>query len=222
MAQQCSMLTFTGRLGDLSGFRRNNKYYFRKRPEGIHHTANMKRSAQRFGRASRMGALIRKAFSINGDGGYINRFTKALIPSGGMDVDKLVGLQFNKARRTYSHFSQSPQLRGNGVLHIPAQTFPKGIKSLQIELIAIRVDMQTREVSGRATSSICIDTSQAFEGADLAVSVPGTGTLLIALSVNNSAEVIAVKETQVVCEWPISGVDIPVDVTTVPLLVLLE
>jgi len=222
MAQQCSMLTFTGRLGKLTGFKRNNKYYFRKRPDGIHHTPNMQRAARRFGRASRMGALIRKAFCIAGDGGYINRFTKALIPSGGTDVKKLVGLQFNKARRTYAHFSKLPQLRDNGVLHIPAQTFPKGLKHIKITMIAVRVNLQTREVLGRDTCTLSIDTSQQFDGADLSVCVPGTGTLLIALSVNNSAEVIAVKETQVVCEWGLTNVDIPDHITAAPLLVLLE
>lgn len=222
MARQTSMLTFTGRLGKLSGFRRNGKYYVRERPNGIHHTSNMKRAAQRFGRASRTGAFIRKALEVNGDGGHVNRITRALIPSGGCDLNQLAGVQFNQSQRTYSHFSTLPVLRDNGVLHIPPQVFPQR-GYLEIKLIVVRVDLQTRKVLGRNTAVINIDTSQKFSGAELCADVPGTGTLIIALSVNNSAEIIAVENTQVAFESsPIASISIPGHVTTTQLIVLLE
>jgi hypothetical protein len=222
MARQTSMLTFTGRLGQLSGFRRNGKHYFRNRPDGIHHTPNMKRAAQRFGQASRTGAFIRKALGISGDGGHVNRFTKLLIPSAGVDLDTLIGLQFNKSKKISSHFFKLPVLRSNGVLFIPAQTFPKGTRHLAIKLIAVRIDLQTRKVIGSHTAVINIDTSQQFDGAELCASVQGTGTLITALCVNDSAAIIAVKETQAVCKRPVELHAIYDNVPAMPLIVLLE
>ncbi|RFM33805.1 hypothetical protein [Chitinophaga silvisoli] len=222
MAKQTSILTFTGRLGPLTGFKRNGKHYFRNRPDGIRHTPNMKRAAQRFGQASRTGAFIRKALGIKGDGGHVNRFTKLLIPSAGVDLHPLTGLQFNKSKPTSSHFSKLPVLGKDGRLYIPAQAFPKGIRHVAIKLIAVRIDLQTRQVIGSNTAVINIDTSQKFEGAELCASVPGTGTLITALSVNDSAAIIAVKETQAVSIRPVEPHFIHVNVPAVPFIVLLE
>ncbi|RFM34659.1 hypothetical protein [Chitinophaga silvisoli] len=222
MAKQTSILTFTGRLGELTGFRRNGKHYFRNRPDGIRHTPNMKRAAQRFGQASRTGAFIRKALGIRGDGGHVNRVTRLLIPSAGVDLNTLIGLQFNKSKRTSSHFSKLPVPGNNGVLRIPAQAFPKGIRHLSIKLIAVRIDLQSRKVIGSNTAEINIDTSQKFEGAELCACVPGTGTLITTLCVNDSAVVIAVEETQAVCRRPVESCYVYDNVPAMPLIVLLE
>lgn len=209
MAQQTSILTFTGRLGKVSGFRRNQQHYLRSRPDSIHHTPNMKRSAFRFGRASSMGAFIRKSFNIAGDGGHVNRITKALIPAAGEDVSKLTGICFNNAKKTDAYFSTPPLLRKNGVMHIPAQTFPKGVQKLEIKLIAVRIDVQSRKILSKETKTLCIDTAIQFNGADLCLDVSGPGTLMIALSVNNSAEILEIKEIQIVVELPVVFIHTP-------------
>lgn len=140
------MLTFTGRLGKMSGFRRKGKHYVRSKPESIRQTGNMKRSAYRFGKASSTGAFIRKSLGIMGDGAHVNRITKALIPSGGMDVSKLTGVCFNKAKRTDAYFRASPVLRKNGAIHIPAQRFAQNVPHLEVLLIAVRIDVTTRKL----------------------------------------------------------------------------
>jgi len=67
MAKQTSLFTYTGRLGKLSGFKRKGTHFVRTQPDGIHQTANTKKSASRFGKASSTGAFIRRSLNIVGE-----------------------------------------------------------------------------------------------------------------------------------------------------------
>lgn len=194
MAKQTSLFTYTGRLGKLSGFKRKGTHFVRTRPDGIHQTANTKKSASRFGKASSTGAFIRRSLNMVGDGGHVNRITTALIPSAGEDLNSLIGVCFNIVKRTNAYFTQPPVLLGNGDIHIPAQKFPKETYQLEVQLVAVCIQVQSRKLLYRKIISHNIDTSLQFNGLDLSLYLPETGTLIMALSVNSSTEIISVKE----------------------------
>ncbi|QEH42433.1 hypothetical protein [Chitinophaga sp. XS-30] len=63
MAKQTSFFTFTGKAGNMIGYYRDGKHYFRGMPETVRQTTATRRAAQRFGAASSKGRLIRSAFA---------------------------------------------------------------------------------------------------------------------------------------------------------------
>ncbi len=83
MAKQISLITFTGKLGNLIGYERGGKYFLRSMPEIVRQTTATRRAAQRFGIASRKAALIRSAFydelDIHCDSSHVNRLNRILI-----------------------------------------------------------------------------------------------------------------------------------------------
>ncbi|MCW3464417.1 hypothetical protein [Chitinophaga nivalis] len=128
MAKQVSIITFTGRLGNLIGYSRNGQHFLRSMPAIVRQTAATRRAAQRFGMASKKAALIRSAFSgklnVCGDSGHINRLTSALIPSAGKDISSITGFRFNRHMGTDSLLTSAPKLSRSGILHIPPQVIP--------------------------------------------------------------------------------------------------
>jgi hypothetical protein len=188
MAKQHSLITFTGRLGDLIGYERNGKYYLRRMPEIVRQTGATCRAAKRFGIASRKAGLIRHAFyndlDIPCDSGHINRLNKAFITAAGNNA-AITGFRFNQHTGIDRFFAVTPCLSGDGILHIPPQALAqyKGITALEVKVIAKRIDFLTRQTTGTETALMMIDPCQPFAGADLAVDVPGTGTLVITLQV---------------------------------------
>src|SRR5262245_40815079 len=119
MAKQTSILTFTGKLGNLVGYRRNGKHCLRSMPVNVRQTAATRHAAQRFGMASKKGALIRNAFTsildVRCDSSHINRLTSTLIPSAGKDTTSLTGFRFNRQTGTDSFFALAPRLSPNGI-----------------------------------------------------------------------------------------------------------
>ncbi|HJT75517.1 MAG TPA: hypothetical protein VJ720_15880 [Chitinophaga sp.] len=215
MATQNSIISFTGRLGNMIGYRRNGKLCLRSRPITVGQTMRTKRASQRFGMASKNAAFIRKPFygylDIRPDGRHCNRLTTALIPSGGIDISSITGFRFNQETGTDRFFAQPPRLSADGILHIPPQTLPafKDITALEVKMIAIRINFTTQQVVGTESATLIIDASEPFNGAAVTVDVPGTGTLIVTLQVrgmkNNipsgnrkyfAADIIAVQPSQ--------------------------
>ena len=186
MAKQTSLLTFTGKLGDLIGYHRNGHYFIRSMPQSVRQTTATRRAARRFGEASKTGRLVRHAFSasldVPCDGGHVNRLNKMLIAAG---KDNLAGFRFNRHASTGFFFAVTPTVSKNGTLHIAAQQLPllKGIHALELKVIAARIDFAQRRVTGTDAAVIYIDPRKVFEGAALPVNVPGNGTLVITLQV---------------------------------------
>ena len=186
MAKQTSLLTFTGKLGDLIGYHRNGHYFIRSMPQSVRQTTATRRAARRFGEASKTGRLVRHAFSASLDvpceGGHVNRLNKMLIAAG---KDNLAGFRFNRHASTGFFFAVTPTVSKNGTLHIPAQQLPllKDIPQLEVKVMAARIRFAQRRITGMDTAVMYIDPRQPFEGASLPMEVPGEGTLVVALQV---------------------------------------
>jgi hypothetical protein len=214
MGRQHSIITFTGRLGNLIGYERNGKYFLRSMPEIVRQTSATRRAAKRFGMASRKGALIRNAFyddlDIRGDSGHINRLNKLLIAAAGNNA-AITGFRFNQYAGIDRFFTVAPKLFRDGILHIPPQAIAqhKNIATLEVKVIAAHIDFTTREVTDMETVIMMIDARETFAGAKIPLNVSGKGILVVTLQVRGmnedvpscnrqylAADIIAVKEQQ--------------------------
>ncbi|MGO4292136.1 hypothetical protein [Chitinophaga sp. RAB17] len=188
MAKQMSIISFTGKLGPLIGYKRNGKYFLRSMPESVQQTAATRRASRRFGIASRKGAFIRKAFysnlDIHCDGGHINRLNRLLIAAGDHHA-AITGFRFNQHTGVDRFFPVAPRLLSNGVLNIPAQTIDgyKGITALEVKVIATRIDFISRQVAGSETVTLMIDTDTTFQETNVSLEVPGKGSLVVVFQV---------------------------------------
>ncbi|QEH40016.1 hypothetical protein [Chitinophaga sp. XS-30] len=215
MGRQTSLLTFTGRVGNLIGYNRNGKHFMRCMPETIRQTSATRQAAQRFGAASRKGRLIRSAFAgevdIRPDGSRVNRLNKAIIKGGYNNPEAIAGFQFNRYTGIDKFFRVAPVLSADGILHIPAQTLKeiKGFTALEVKVVAARISFAERKVVHTETAVIVLDTREPFAGAALSVDAPGKGTLVVTLQVRAlkdghpsgnrkyaAADIIAVQEPQ--------------------------
>ncbi|QEH43261.1 hypothetical protein [Chitinophaga sp. XS-30] len=215
MAKQTSLFTFTGKAGNMIGYYRDGKHYFRSMPETVRQTTATRLAAQRFGAASSKGRLIRSAFAdhldVHCDGGHINRLNKTIIKGGLRNTGAIAGFRFNQHTGTDRFFTKAPTLAEDGILHIPPQALPqfRGIPMLEVKVIATRIHFGERRVTGTETAMIVLDTREVFAGAALHVDVPGKGTLMVTLQVRGmcsgnaslnrkylAADIIAVREPQ--------------------------
>jgi hypothetical protein len=189
MALQTSLITFTGKLGNVIGYRSNDKYLLRSAPQAVRQTTATRHAAQRFGMASKKGALIRNAFynrlDVRCDGSHVNRLNQAIILAGRNNTAAITGFRFNKHTGIDKFFALAPQLSTDNVLHIPAQSLPrlKGITALEIKVIATRINFSAHRVINTEAATLTLDLQEAFAGAAISVDVPGQGTLMVALQV---------------------------------------
>ncbi len=83
MAKQTGAVTFTGKLGNMTGYYRKGKYVVRRVPEKVQQAAATKQAATDFGAISRRGKLIRQGIvpylGVLPDGTVVTRLNKALI-----------------------------------------------------------------------------------------------------------------------------------------------
>lgn len=193
MAKQLSIIPFTGKLGNLIGYQRNGQYFLRSMPEIVRQTVATRRAACRFGQASRKGALIRNAFyddlDIRCDSSHINRLNRILIAAGNNHA-AITGFRFNQHAGIDRFFTVAPKLFRNNTLHIPPQTLArhKGITTLEVKVIATRIDFMSRQLSTVETVMLKIDTSRSFEGINVPLDVTGDGTLVVTLQVRGMHE----------------------------------
>lgn len=183
-----SILPFTGKLGQLIGYKRNGRYFLRSMPVTVRQTVATVRASRRFGLASKIGALLRHAcypdLDIHCDSGHINRLNKALIAAG--DNHALIaGYRFNRDTGIGHFLSKAPRLFKNEVLHIPAQAFTRHqhMTALEVKVIARRLDLTTGHITGSATATLIIDTATPFQGKNIILDVPGEGTLVIVFQI---------------------------------------
>ncbi len=211
-----SVITFSGRVGNVIAYKRGGKHCLRSMPELVRQTDNTRRAAKWFGAASRKGAFIRNAVApdidIYCDGEVVNRLNSTIVAAGRNNHAGLKGFRFNGHAGIEKFFPELPVCSPEGKLHIPAQKLHEygDAVRMEIKLIATRVDFATRAVTGMDADMLHIDLEQPFEGADLTVEVPGKGTLLVTLQVRtflkdgisynrkyNAADIIAVIGDQV-------------------------
>lgn len=189
MAKQTGILPFTGKLGNLIGYRRNGSYFVRSMPEEVKQTTATRQSSRNFGVASRTGKLVRQAItpqlSIGRDGTLVNRLNKALIQGGKDRLQQLEGFRFNRHTGVEKFFSRLPMLSTDGTLAIPAQTWSPSTAGdlLEISVIAVRINPVTHRVTGSRSSSLFTNIEEPFNGAALEANVPGKGILLVTLQV---------------------------------------
>lgn len=189
MAKQTGIVTFTGKLGNLIGYRRNGQYFLRCMPDTVRQTAATRHAARYFGIASRKGKLIREAvlphLDVPRDGSLVNRLNKALISAGKDQLQTINGFRFNRHTGVEQFFSCQPLVSPGGTVIIPAQTFPAQGTATQVEikLVAVRISFTERRVTGQATASVMINLNTHFPGTELEAAVPGKGTLFIIVQV---------------------------------------
>lgn len=195
MARQNSLITFTGKLGDLIGYYRNGRYFLRRMPELVRQTTATHKSALRFGIASRKGALIRSAIcselDVCCDSGYVNRLTSVLIPRRGKGSSNgtIESFRFNQQTGIDQFFAVTPLFPADGQLHIPAQTLPrlKGIDTVEIKVISSCIDFTTQQVVDTKVITAVFDPGQPFTGITLFTpspeQLPTNGTLVVTLQV---------------------------------------
>lgn len=191
MAKQTGINTFTGKLGNLIGYRRNGQYFLRSMPETVRQTAATRHAARDFGIASGKGRLIRHAvlpyLDLPRDGSLVNRLNKALIAAGKDQLQTINGFRFNRHAGVEQFFSCQPLISPGGTVTIPAQTLPaQGTAThVEVKLVAVRISFTKRRVTSRATFSVMINLDTHFPGTELEAAVPGEGTLLVIMQVRS-------------------------------------
>ncbi|MBW8683671.1 hypothetical protein [Chitinophaga rhizophila] len=194
MAKQTSLITFTGRLGNMIGYRRNRKFYLRSMPAIVRQTTATRRAAQRFGIASKHACLVRKALipalDIPCDGHHVNRMNQLLMKGRSNRVCNLTGYRFNECTGITQLIGVAPYMGTDGRLYIPAQTLPavKGCDAVEITVIVTRISFAYQQIKAvRATKTI-LQAGVHFDGAVLPVDIEGKGTLIIAVQVRLMCE----------------------------------
>ncbi|HJT73083.1 MAG TPA: hypothetical protein VJ720_03670, partial [Chitinophaga sp.] len=93
---------------------------------------------------------------------------------------------------------QAPWLSADGILHIPAQALPlfKDITSLEVKVIAARINVTTHQVVDRESHILIVDAREPFNGAALPVDVPGNGSLVVTLQVRGMKDNIPSRNTR--------------------------
>lgn len=183
------IITFTGRLGNLIGYRRKGHYFLRSMPEVVRQTAATRRAAQRFGVASKRSALIRHAIipelDITCAGDHVNRLNSTLLRAGIHHIQAIAGFRFNQQTGTGHFFTVAPTLSGEHTLHIPPQNLQgrKGMTALAIKVIAVRLDFINRQIISTDAATLIQDLRVPFHGATIPIDAPGKGVLIVTLQV---------------------------------------
>lgn len=185
MGKQTSVIKFTGRVGNLIGYRRNGVHFVRSAPDQVRQSSATRRASRNFGIASRKGKLIRRALSphlgMRYDGTLVNRLNKALIQAGHHHLEALEGFRFNRHTGIEKIFLEAPVFTPEGTLKLPAQQLPElgQATHLEISLIAARVDFKERRIIHVETAIENIELAAGFNGMELNVPLSGKGSLIL-------------------------------------------
>jgi hypothetical protein len=196
MAKQVGLLKFTGRVGNVIGYRRKGVYCVRTMPETVRQTAATRRAARSFGVASRRGRLIRRALcpymDTRHDGSFVNRLNKELILAGSHNLQALKGFRFNKHNAVGNLFLVPPMLTPDGRVHIPDQEFGElelgKATRLEITVIAARINFSEQRVVNANAVTEVINLTMPFDGITFDVPAPGKGTLILAIQARTCDE----------------------------------
>lgn len=193
MATQTGLFPFTGRVGNVIGYRRNGKYFFRSMPEKVNRSEASRRAAKDFGIASRNGSLIRHAFKneldIRCNGTLTNRLNKALIQKS----TAIEGFRFNQHTSLHALLPHPPAIRkekGQFHVHIPAQEILHSTKATHIRVKAIIAEIDFTKGIIITTASVMhlANIRGPFAGAELTLPCTGKGTAVILLQVHECQE----------------------------------
>ncbi|RPD38159.1 hypothetical protein [Chitinophaga barathri] len=189
MGKQTGLLQFTGRLGNVIGYRRNGEYFLRSAPEEVRQTPATRRASRAFGIASRKARLIREAIvphlDVRHNSSLVNRLNKTVMLAGKQFLPAIEGFRFNAHAGLEKLLPVPPVFTQDGVLRIPPQTPDKPGKAthLEISVITSRISFEERKVEETDVSGEIIDLDQPFEGLELGFSAPAKGVLLVTLQV---------------------------------------
>ncbi len=192
MAKQAGIVLFTGKLENQVGYHRNGKYFIRTVPQKVQQTLATRQSAREFGIASRNAKLIRQAIGplldMTPDNTCVNRLNKALISAGKIRLQEIRGFRFNKHTAVSQFFCVQPQPMPGGIWHIPAQQLLSrgNATHLHITAIAVRISFMHQRVLSSIARTLIVDLNEPFNGAELAINLRGSGTLLHILQVTTS------------------------------------
>jgi len=188
MGKQKTFIPISGRWGNQIGYERNGVFYVRSAPETVNQTRATIRASKRFGRYSAKGKLIRHAFypelDVRFDTGHINRLNSLLIRAAG-DHAVTKGFRFNEQAGIDKFFTRMPELSKKGILYIPAQDIVQynQFTVYEVKAIAVRINFNTRQVTGTDTVTMTIDPAVPFTGASIPLYVAGEGTLMLTIQV---------------------------------------
>lgn len=199
MAIQTGILPFTGKLGNVIGYRRGNKHYLRSMPQTVHQSARTKLSGRAFGKACKLGAAIRHALSgplhALSDGGMVNRLNKALLTVLHTDdlhrmprfiprhFKSLAGFSFNPHAALQGVLPVTPNVgldaEGNIIVTLPAMPPydpPAGITHLSVRAVAIHVQPGFLRAEASMSDTVLIDLGRPFDLTELVMRA-GKGVL---------------------------------------------
>lgn len=186
MARQTGWLRFTGKLNNHIGYCRNGTYFLRSMPTTVRQTNATKQAARRFGVASRKARIIRQAcipsLNIRQDCHLVNRLNKHCLQAA-TNIDAIQGFRFNKNHGLDKYCTALPQLLPHQQLFIPPQSFQTNADTLEVKLIAVRINFNTLRITASRTFSVRIDTRCPFHGLLLDASLPGHDPLLLIVQV---------------------------------------
>ena len=192
MARQQGVLSFTGPLGDMVGYRRNGKYLLRKRPLFVRQSPATKLAAKDFGTASKGAALLRHALYAelhrHYDSELITRLNKTLADA--MRKDKYYavgerrlnvsnmqafrGFRFNEVRGHERLLSSAPLIREdvNGI-HVDLSECavypPKSVTHVTIKAIVVSVNFERSAVQVSASETVTIKKGKPLAVATLSI-----------------------------------------------------
>ena len=199
MAIQTGILPFTGKLGNVIGYKRGNKYCLRSMPQTVHQSARTKLSGRAFGKASTLGAAIRHALSAPlqalSAGGTVNRLNKALLTVLHTDdlhhmprfiprhFNSLAGFSFNPHASLPGVLPVTPNVRrdadGNIIVTLPAITRyepPAGITHLSVRAVAVHVKPGFLRAEATMSDTMLIELGRPSDPAELVMRA-GKGVL---------------------------------------------
>ncbi|WP_343307867.1 hypothetical protein AAHN97_12020 [Chitinophaga niabensis] len=182
MALQDGIITLTGSLGEIVGYKRKGKLCFRRKAKHVRRSEATKESATDFGAASKAGKLIRQGvrqgLNIRTDHQLVNRLNKELLKvlyasseQRGFrgfkreEIAALAGFSFNKETRLDRLLNFRPkvvQSKEGLRIALPALTardirHAKNTTHIEIKVIAVGVNFNGGDYQDAVTDKVMID-----------------------------------------------------------------
>lgn len=189
MAKQSGPITFSGKLYDVIGYRRNTKFFLRSRPTQVRQTFATRKAAKAFGAASRKGRLIRHTLlpllDLPYDGSLTNRLNKALIATNNNNANLLHGFQLSKHTSLHNFITTPAACHHTGTIYIPPQKWQAldNITHLEIKLVAVKIDLTKLKILDTQSFQQIIDYNTPFSGLQWTPQLSPKGTLLVTLQI---------------------------------------
>jgi hypothetical protein len=198
MGIQKGILPFTGQLGDRVGYRRNGKYFLRRKALEVRQTAATKLAARDFGTASKGGAQLRHALHTELHRQYdidvITRLNKTLTGIIRNDqyraagerrlqvsnMQSLCGFRFNDIGCHQNLLSCTPDITEDvqGKVQLSVSDFrthaPKGVTHVSIRAIIVSANFERSAMEVSASETVIVSNRKQYEGITLSIDpVPG-------------------------------------------------